>query len=180
MKQLLLILALAIAATFTFTNANAQSFISYEVNGKAMNLTEGEFISFTAYRTSSTTGKNVCKYLTATVMGSPNVEYEINVDLNIALNTVPTVGTYKLGEDISFLKKVPLGYLKLIKKKGEDYMFFETQKNAKGSITITSVDGDWIEGTFEGEVIPQYPIKNKTPLKITNGKFKYQVTLQQD
>jgi hypothetical protein len=180
MKHLLFTIAVAIAATFTFSNTNAQAFISYEVNGKPMSLAEGEFISFTSYRTSSSTGKNVCKYLTATVMGSPNVEYEINIDLNIALNAVPTVGTYKLGEDISFLKKVPLGFLKLLKKKGEDYMFYATEKNAKGSITITSVDGDWIEGTFEGEVIPQYPIKNKTPLKITKGKFKYQVTLQQE
>jgi hypothetical protein len=177
MKKLLLIIAICIAGLLNATNINAQAFISYDVNGKPFNITEDQFISFAAYRTSDE--KNVCKYLTATVSGTHGIEYTIDIDLNIALNAMPTVGSYKLAENISFLKKVPLGYLKLVKREGEDYKFYETEKNAKGNITITKVDGDWIEGTFEGEVIPQYPIKNKNPLKITNGKFKYQVTQQE-
>jgi hypothetical protein len=176
-KNILAIIALTILGFFKVTNTNAQAFISYNVNGKPFNITEDQFISFAAYRTSEE--KNVCKYLTATVSGTHGIEYTIDIDLNIALNAMPTVGTYKLAENISFLKKVPLGYLKLVKRLGSDYQFFETEKNAKGNITITAVEGDWIEGTFEGEVIPQYPIKNKTPLKITGGKFKYQVTQQE-
>jgi hypothetical protein len=171
MKHIFFTITFLAISIFCSTNVNAQSFISYEVNGKSMSLADGAFMSFTAYRTGTSTGKNLCKYLTATVMSSANVEYEININLNIALSKMPTVGTYPLGEDIAFIKKVPIGYLKLVKKIGEEYLFYATQKNAKGSITITNVDGDWIEGTFEGEVIPQYPIKNKTPLKITNGKL---------
>ncbi|MCI3937371.1 hypothetical protein MQX03_09170 [Chryseobacterium aahli] len=50
---------------------------------------------------------------------------------------------------------MPIGNLALIRKfDGDKYEHFSTEEGAIGNITITKINGKYIEGTFEGEVIP--------------------------
>lgn len=153
--------------------SRAQGYVSYKVDGVQYKLSEDKLVSFSsASPDASDENKKVCKYLNLGIMDITSVKYAIDLSLHIDLKKKFEPGQYKLDDEIAFYDVLPIGNLQLTRKIGDKYEFFRTEKGATGNITITKITGKYIEGTFEGEVIPQYPQTSKVPLKITEGKFK--------
>jgi hypothetical protein len=181
MKKFSTIFAIVICI-FISAQSFAQAFIEYSVNGVPYKADADQFIAYQTFSADyNVEGKKAAKSFSASVSGTHGLLYTIDIQVNIDTLKNFEPDSFKLGESTQFLKKVPCGYIKAIKYVGgkEKYAFYETEAKAKGKIVITKVEGDWIEGTFEAELIPQYPIKIKTPLKITKGKFRFEANMQE-
>jgi hypothetical protein len=151
----------------------ARGYVSYKVDGVPYKLSEDQLISYSAASTdASDENKKLSKYLSIDLMDVSSVKYAIQLALHIDLKKKFEPREYKLNDEIEYYNVLPVGSLQLTKKIGDKYEFFRTEKGAVGNITVTKVGGKYIEGTFEGEVILQYPQTSKVPLKITEGKFK--------
>jgi hypothetical protein len=173
MKKIMLLLTLSV---FTLNVLQAQNFVSYEVNGVPYSAEGDQLQSFIANRKGSN-DKNLCRYLTLSVSGIYGIKYTAEIFINYDSTKPLKADTFKLSDGIAFLKKRPTASLKMVNKVGDDYNFYESENGSKGRIIITKVDGDIIEGIFEGELVPQYPLDPKKKLKVTNGKFKIEASL---
>lgn len=149
------------------------SYVSYKVDGVQYKLPEKQLITFSSSKTdSSDETKKLSKYIHLGILDIQTVKYAIELSLNVDLNKQFEPGQYPLAEDIAYYNVLPIGNLVLTRKfNGDKYEHFSTEEGAIGNITITKINGKYIEGTFEGEVIPQYQ-ETKVPLKITEGKFR--------
>jgi hypothetical protein len=173
MKKILLFLAISFITTIT---TQAQYFVEYDVNGVHYSAIGDQLQSFVANRKGSN-DKNLCRYLTLSVSGIYDIKYTVEFNINYDSTKVLQVDTFKLSDDIAFLKRRPTASLKIINRDGENYKFYSSENGSKGRIIITKVDGDIIEGTFEGELIPQYPLDPKKKLIVTNGKFQIEASM---
>lgn len=175
MKKITILCVCLLVCLFSSTALQAQSFIEYKVNGVEYKASEDQLLSYTAYRTDDH-DKKVNKYVTINISGIYGILYRIELTIDVKLNKMIEPITYKVGESMQFMKVLPIGVLKVIKNVGEDYEFYESGNATKGKIVITKVEGDWIEGTFDGELIPQYPLKSKVLMKVTDGKFRVPIS----
>ena len=169
---------LACCLLFTIMSSGtlmAQAFIEYKVNGVEYKGSEDQLLSFTAYRKDDN-DKKKNKYVAISVSGIYNILYRVEISLDVKLDKKIEPITYKVGESMQFMKVLPIGALKVIKNVGDDYEFYESGNTTKGKIVITKVEGDWMEGTFDGELIPQYPLKSKVLMKVTDGKFRVPIS----
>lgn len=169
---------LACCLLFTIMSSGtlmAQAFIEYKVNGVEYKASEDQLLSFTAYRKDDN-DKKKNKYVAISVSGIYNILYRVEISLDVKLDKKIEPITYKVGESMQFMKVLPIGALKVIKNVGDDYEFYESGNATKGKIVITKVEGDWMEGTFDGELIPQYPLKSKVLMKVTDGKFRVPIS----
>lgn len=149
-------------------------YVSYKVDGVQYKLPEKDIVTFSTSSTdSSDETKKLSKYINLSVMDLETVKYAIELSLHIDLKKKFEPGQVSLSEDIAYYNVLPIGYLGLTRKyDGSKYEWYSTQEGAVGNITITKISGKYIEGTFEGEIMPQYPLTSKVPLKITEGKFR--------
>jgi hypothetical protein len=181
MRKIFLLVSI-FAACFSTTISNAQeAFMQYTINGIEYKANADQMIAYQSFNQDyNVEGKNASKTFSASVSGIYGHTFTAQIDVNIDTLKNFEPDSFKLGEATLFLKKVPCAYIKMVKRfpNSEKLEFYETEEKAKGKIVITKVDGNWIEGTFEGELIPQYPIKVKTPLKVTKGSFRIEANMQ--
>lgn len=175
MKKITMLCFCLFVCLVSNTALQAQSFIEYKVNGVEYKASEDQLLSYTAYRTDDN-DKNKNKYAMISISGIYGILYRVEISLDFKLDKSIEATTYKVGEPMQFMKVLPIGSLKVIKNVGEDYEFYESGNATKGKIVITKVEGDWIEGTFDGELIPQYPLKSKVLMKVTDGKFRVPIS----
>jgi hypothetical protein len=182
MKKFSTLLAIVICTFISAQSFAQEAFMEYSVNGVAYKANADQFIAYQTFSDDyNVEGKKAAKSVSASVSGIYGLLYTIDIQVNIDTSKNFEPDSFSLGESTLFLKKVPCGYVKAVKRIGkeEKLEFYETEAKAKGKIVITKVDDNWIEGTFEAELIPQYPIKIKTPLKITKGKFRFEANMQE-
>jgi hypothetical protein len=172
-----------IICTFISAQVFAQdAFMEYTVNGVEYKANATQFLAYQSFNQDyNVEGKRASRSVTASVSGTHGLLYTIQLDINIDTLKLFAPGTFVLDASTTFLKKVPCAFIKITKNIGgkEKYEFYETEKKAKGTVTITKVDGNWIEGIFEAEVTAQYPNRAKAPLKLTKGKFRFEANLQE-
>jgi hypothetical protein len=182
MKNILIVITIIICAIYN-NNANAQdAFIEYTINGMPYKATADQFLAYQSFNQDyNVEGKRACRSVTASVSGTHGLLYTLQLDINIDTLKLFAPETFALDASTTFLKKVPCAFIKITKNIGgkEKYEFYETEKKAKGTVTITKVDGNWIEGIFEAEVTAQYPFRAKAPLKLTKGKFRFEANMQE-
>lgn len=180
-KLFLSLVTVIFISCLSFETSFAQKFIEYKVNGVAYKAVDDQFISFITKRTTTKeddTEQTICKYFTASISGIYNFLYTLEFEVNVDTNYKVKNDVFKLGESIEFYEKLPIAHINLIKHPTSDtYEFYSSEKGTKGNVTITKVDGDWIEGTFEGDMIPQYPLTSKVPVKVTEGKFRFPIEI---
>lgn len=169
-------------ALFVMTSIklNAQNFMSYKVNGVLYEVSEEQFISYGTFSTNLQDEKPLRKTFSASVSGIYGIEYQADFQIYLDTNAVPKVDTFKLDNGIAYLKRKHIASLGMTRKVKDDYQFYKSESNTKGNITITKVDGDIIEGTFEGALVPQYPLAKTPLLMVTEGKFRISVEMMAD
>jgi hypothetical protein len=178
-KSIVVLFSVLMLALSSFVSFGQEAFVSYEVNGKPYSANSDQFISYIAYRT-NLEDQRVCKYLSFSISGIYGIAYTAEVSINFDTTKALKIELFKLYNEIEHLEKLPTATLKMVRRLGEDYEFYSSENNDSGNITITKVDGDWIEGTFEGNITPQYPLKPEVKLKVTKGKFRVKAELMAD
>jgi hypothetical protein len=176
-----LLLTFVLGFTFISQTVTAQDqlFIQYTIEGVEYRAENDQFLSFGTYQRDDKEKKFSREYV-ASVNGTADLLYDVTLDINIPLAKKIEVGPLKVGGFLTFKKTLPIVSIKLSKEVKGEYDFYESELGCKSSFVITKYENEIIEGTFECELTPQYPLKHNPKLKLTKGSFRIDVSSVQE
>ncbi|MBL7764946.1 MAG: hypothetical protein JNJ58_02550 [Chitinophagaceae bacterium] len=147
------------------------NFIYFTMDGTEYKYDTKQVLSYTREDTAKGKEHKVISAFVRTPDGDSYVKMSIMFYMKLNEGIKP--GKLDMYSILGYKKKLPCVYISLDKKNGDQYTFYGSKEGNKGSFEVTSVNGDWVEGSFSLTMPSKYG--KEAALEITKGTFKFQI-----